>query len=227
MKLINILVVDSYTIFSQGLIKQLSDEPEFYILPLVKSMEEIRKTASNNRLDIVILSNMTSIAKNMEVIKIIKQEGKKAKFVLLSHWYSNYLLSFSFKVGIHALITNSVNIYTLITIIKRLSEANSYFCPIYSKKIKKKAIDTLTKEEVAKIKSLSPVTKKQFTIIEYFVQGCTPKEVADKLNLSLKTINNHKRNIFLKNNLKTHVDIIRLGISLGLNPYDKKNILNK
>jgi len=60
-----------------------------------------------------------------------------------------------------------------------------------------------------KLSRLDLLTEQERNIAEYFQQGCSYKEIADKLNISPKTVDNHAQNIRRKLNIRTMKHLTR------------------
>jgi DNA-binding NarL/FixJ family response regulator len=54
------------------------------------------------------------------------------------------------------------------------------------------------------------LTKKEKQVIHYIAKGMTSKQVAEKMNLSSRTVETHRYNILNKMNVKSVVELIKL-----------------
>ena len=61
-----------------------------------------------------------------------------------------------------------------------------------------------------------PLTNRQCDIVQLFAEGFAMKEIAGRLNLSIKTIEFHKHQIMTEFNLKSNADLVLLGVKEGL-----------
>lgn len=57
------------------------------------------------------------------------------------------------------------------------------------------------------------LTKSEIRVLELLVRGYSEKEIADKLNISFHTVNNHMRNIRDRNGLSKNTEVIMLYIA--------------
>jgi DNA-binding NarL/FixJ family response regulator len=60
------------------------------------------------------------------------------------------------------------------------------------------------------------LTKRETEIIEYIARGFTNREIAEKLFLSVRTINTHRTNIMQKLDVHDTAGLVRHAIGLGL-----------
>ena len=59
-------------------------------------------------------------------------------------------------------------------------------------------------------------TERENEIIELCSEGLTAKEIADKLNINVATVNTHKNNIFKKLGINNSVELVRYALKAGI-----------
>ena len=89
-------------------------------------------------------------------------------------------------------------IYSLVFLFIVLSHENE--------REEKKEKGELTLERVADYK----ITERELDVIKLIKQGYTNKEIADKLCISVNTVNNHIANIFSKTEVRSRIDLLNL-----------------
>ena len=60
------------------------------------------------------------------------------------------------------------------------------------------------------------LTARELEIVRLSSDGLSPTEIAEKLHISIHTVNNHKQNIYAKMEVKSNAEMIRAASSLGL-----------
>lgn len=83
----------------------------------------------------------------------------------------------------------------------------------YSKNLKLFAQDKL--QEINK-KQISRITPRERQLIRYFANGFSTREMAELLGLSFHTINNHRKNILNKLELKNLAALVNFAVENGL-----------
>lgn len=71
-------------------------------------------------------------------------------------------------------------------------------------------------DESTFIKSYDLFTKREREILKYIVEGKNSKTIAKELNISLHTVNTHRKNLLIKANCKTPIDLVTKAIKEGL-----------
>lgn len=65
-------------------------------------------------------------------------------------------------------------------------------------------------------KPLGNLSKREIEIIKFWGDGHSNKEIADKLFISLRTVESHKNHIMQKLNFKTSIDLLKFAIRNNL-----------
>ncbi len=77
-------------------------------------------------------------------------------------------------------------------------------------------IESLTEESKPKDGSAPMITKREIEVIKLIAQEYTTQEIADQLFVSTNTVATHKRNLFVKMDVKNSVGMIKKAVDWGL-----------
>jgi len=77
---------------------------------------------------------------------------------------------------------------------------------VYFRRMPHEPVRELTMEHLAKYK----ITEREFTVVTLIKEGMTNKEIADKLDISVNTVNNHVANIFAKTQVRSRIDLLNV-----------------
>lgn len=81
----------------------------------------------------------------------------------------------------------------------------------------KKSLKNLIKKLFTKQKTHSPITtKREREVAGLLASGLTNKETADRLGISIKTVERHRTALHKKNNLRNTADLTRWALAKGL-----------
>lgn len=81
-----------------------------------------------------------------------------------------------------------------------------------------KYTDKVLKEKLKKanIKVIDIISKRELEVIKYFANGYKTKEIAEELNISFHTVNNHRKNILKKLDLRNIAAMVNFAVENGL-----------
>ena len=112
------------------------------------------------------------------------------------------------NIGIEGFISKAAPYHDLVGAIISISEDVPYFGCDISRII----------NSVGAIKGGATVapTAREREVMLYAASGLSGKEIADKMNISLRTVDKHKNNIFTKFGFKTSIDMVNFAVHHGI-----------
>ncbi|WP_395052600.1 response regulator [Flavobacterium sp.] len=196
---ISIVVVDDHQMFLDGMISVLSSQENFTILFAEKSPVNALLKLKNLTPDIIITDISMPEMNGIEFIKIINNQYPKIKILAISMFdnlqkiegIDGYLLKETDK----DILVKAINEIVII--------GKSYFLN------EKKQTNTFDFKK-------SILTSREKEIVILIAQEKTTDEIAIKLSISKATIESHKKNIFLKLQVKNNIGLVKTAIYLGV-----------
>ena len=110
----------------------------------------------------------------------------------------------------------SIYVEVLITAIKKVFVGEEYFSPGISGSIMKHLVSTAKHQGKREISRVPCLTKREKEILKLYVEGYTNQEIADKLYISIRTVETHKNNIMQKFNFKSSVEMVKFALRNNL-----------
>jgi DNA-binding NarL/FixJ family response regulator len=148
----------------------------------------------------------------IEAAKVISTEFPSVKILIFSmHHNREYIVS-SVENGANGYLLKDTSKEELMRAIKVVSEGRKYFPPEISEVI----IDDLLAKTSGNQEETRPIfdkiTPKEKQILGLIVQGYNSREMADKLFLSIRTVDNHRANMMKKVKAKNTADLVKMAI---------------
>lgn len=191
---IKIGLLDDHQLILDGMEKLLSSVDEYEVVFVVNRAKEALDYLDKNKVDLVITDVAMPDMNGAQFIQKVRQTNQDIKILVLSMYK-----------------TDSID----------ESEINGYILKESSSEtILKKVKDILEKESrlsrFESTPSYTNLSKREQEIVIEIGNGYSSEQIADKLNLSYYTIESHKKNIFLKLNVKTTAELIKKAMFLGI-----------
>ena len=120
--------------------------------------------------------------------------------------YTN--ISDAIDVGADGYVPKDVSSEELVEAIVTVNKGKNYFHTTISEEIVKNYASKKKRSAV----SLPQLTKRELEVLQLFAEGYNNSEIADKLYLSVRTIESHKNHILQKTNMKNSVELIKFAI---------------
>ena len=211
MSLPSIIVVDDHQIFRDGIKALLSDEDDLEVIGEASNGDELLSLLKVFAPTILILDVTMPKITGIELTKIITQQYPDIKILILSmHKNEEFVVSAMIN-GAKGYLPKDTSRKELLDAIAAISNGEEYLGKLISSSILKSYIkksfsgfDKTDREE--------PLTSREKEIIEMIGKGFSNKEIADKLFISIRTVDSHKNHIMCKLKLKTTAELIIYGI---------------
>lgn len=200
-------MVEDHPLYRMGLRMSLSyADSGFSIIKEAENVkiarEYIWQHASD--IDLVLLDYYLPDGTGLDVIRQVKQYAPDAKILVISAENRNPNTTLLMEAGINGFISKDIASMELPLIINSVIQGHDYFDSGMMQQIEfdKEDDDELTQREI--------------DIVRLSAQGLSAKQVADKLNISPRTVEKHKDRIFNKLAINTTVELTNYAIRRGL-----------
>ena len=212
MKAINIILVDDHQLVRDGIKSLLSDNSNIKIIGEAQSAYEFFDLLKINVPDIVLLDIALPTMSGIEIAKILTTEFPQVKKIMLSMYTSEDFIFNSLKAGINGYLPKNTTREELLKAIYEVHNGNEYFSKNISDTILKSYVKSAKYGNNITDDKLSNLTNREQEILLYVVEGMNNKSIADKLNISIRTVETHKTSIMRKLNLNSTVDLVKFAI---------------
>ncbi len=202
----NALIVDDHEIVRDGLAQLLKDAfPVHSILYASDGREAIQK-ALNYDIDLVLLDlSMPEGLDGLLALQEIRKIIPKAKIIIFTMYDDIYYQKKAFHLGADGYLVKRMRSAEIIKAIQQI---------LNGKKIVNGQV--FHEEELDESIWETPFSPREQEVFILTVQGYTQKEIADKMNISVRTVENHRRNISKKLGTKNKRDWIEFAKKYNL-----------
>ncbi len=184
-----VLIVDDHPIFLQGLANVLNSLIEdIEIEEEINGKAAIEKILTNNY-DLVLLDFRLKDINGLQILKEVKQRVT-SKFIMVTMYDDNEILSEVLKAGADGYVLKENTVTEMQKAIETVFDNKIYVDSFFNR------LDN--SKENHSIKNINLLTKQEKKILKLISKKHSTKEIAEKLNISFKTVDNHRSNISSK-----------------------------
>ena len=203
---IDVLLVDDHPLFREGLKSRLSLDEEINVVGEADNGKTALELIKTMKLDVVLMDiNMPQMS-GMYVLELIKEQDLDCKVLMLSmHDNREYIVS-AMRHGADGYILKDVPGSELIDAIKKVASGMQYFSA--------EVTQILSQEQGGEKGGI--ITSREQLVLRLISHGLNNKRMAQELNVSVRTIETHKRNIKRKLAIDTTTGLVRYAIEYGL-----------
>ena len=206
--MINIILVDDHKLFRMTLKMALSESPDFTISGETDSGTALFAMLKTITCDLVLLDiNMPEMS-GIEIAHRLRREYPAVKILVISNEDTKDTVSALLEEGVDGFVSKQMGSVDEIThAIHSILDGYEYYGSDISTLIYQIYISK--KKNITETPEFSPREKE---IIELCSNGFIAKEIADKLNISVNTVHNHKNNIFQKLNINNTMEMVQYAL---------------
>ena len=192
---VRVMVADDHKLFRSGLIALLQTQKNIFVVGEAENGEECEDDYFPLNPDILLIDVEMPARNGIETIRSIKETDKKLKAIILSQHDNEIMRARAYEAGARGYISKNIVLGELMYAINAVLSGDIYFGPDYTLK----KLDTLARrldeeEQMYDLKNYR-LTKRETDIVMLLAEGFTSLEIADKLEISKRTVDTIRRNI--------------------------------
>ena len=214
MKKIRIVIAYDHTIFRQGLRMLLAQEDDMEVVGEAADGIEALELAKKHNPDIILLDIAMPNMDGVQVAGKIKKSLPQIKIIVLTSYSDDQFLYEFLKLGVSGFVLKDTASQELIYSIRKSHEGMVFFDPSVSKKVMEKF--TQVSGGKSDFVNYGKLSDREKEVLRLVAEGCATKEVAEKLYISPKTVENHRANIMKKLNIRDRTGLTKYALRLGL-----------
>jgi two-component system response regulator NreC len=214
LKPIRILLADDHNVIRGGLRMLLESQPEFSVVAEAADGVAAVEQAIATQPDVVVLDVAMPRLAGTDAAERIAGEVPSATIVILSmHADESYVMR-ALRAGAKGYLLKDSAEGDLIGAIKAVSQGKAFFSPEVSRMLAEDYVREIRARGAQD--SYDLLTPREREVLHLLAEGKSNKDIATLLNLSLYTVETHRRNIQEKLNLHSLAELILYAVRKGL-----------
>ena len=217
MQSIKVILVDDHEIIRDGIKALLRGANGIEIVGEAENGQEALEILEFKEVDLVLMDISMPVMNGIDATKYISQNYPKIKVIVLSmHDDESHIINM-LKAGAVGYIFKNTGKVKLIEAIKTVSSGESFFAKEASQRIMEHFMHNKAPEKKnGSIEDVDRLTEREKEVLRLIAEEFTNQEIADKLFLSPRTIDTHRRNLLQKLNVKNTAGLVKVAIKCGL-----------
>lgn len=208
---ITILLVDDHQIFRDGLKGILQGVPGIEVIGEASDGWEAWEWMTENQVDLIVTDIQMSPMDGIAFTERVKLNLPDQRVLVLSMYDDVSVVQRIFEVEADGYILKNSGRDEFLTAINRIHEGSSFY--------NREVMDILM-QDLPKVKQSTDLpeilTARELEILTMICEELSTKEIADKLFLSPRTVETHRKNILQKTGVKTLVGLVKLAFASNI-----------
>lgn len=211
MSKITVMIVDDHTLIRETWSFLLGRNENFDVIAELGDGQKAIDIARDKRPQIVLLDINMAPLNGFDVLKMIRKLSPGSKVIAVSMHSQPAYAKKMLRLGAKGYVTKNSPKQEMLDAIAEVNKGNIYIC----QEVKNILSDQMLGEE-DNAAGLNQLSEREIEVINQIRDGLSSKEIADKLGISIKTVEVHRHNILKKLKVKNTASLINYINSSGL-----------
>ncbi len=212
MSKIRIFLVDDHQLVRDGIKALLMSAEDLTILGEASSGKECFEKIAADQPDILILDISLPDTNGIEITKRISTEYPDMRVLILSMYTNEDFIFNAVKAGARGYLPKNTSREELLEAIHTIYNGEEFFSDVISRIMLKSYVRKAKEDDLIMQGGTVPLTSREIEILKLFAEGFINKEISDRLDISIRTVETHKNHIMKKLELKSTVELIKYAI---------------
>ena len=209
---INVMIAEDHELVRKGYISLLSENEDITVVGEVSNGKELIELIKVKEPDVVLLDLDMPIMDGKQTLEILNSRFSNIKTIIISMYYDDVFITEFLSRGARGFLPKNCNPETLIDAIYEVKENGYYF----NKKISKALVIKLLKENFTNSIDKNALTEREIEVLKLICQEKANKEIADALNIAIRTVDFHRSNIYKKTQTQTSAGLALYAVKQGI-----------
>ena len=195
-----VIIIDDHKLFTDGL-SSILESIGLRVMSTFQNGKEAVHYLQNNEIDIVFSDINMPEMDGLKLCKRLKRDKVKAKIIILSMYEDPNIIKEAFDCGASAYLSKNTEKEEIIRAIEKSLNNKKY---VNKRLLKKKERE---EEDIFTLKY--KLTLREREILQLLLDQENNRQIGKTLNISIRTIETHRRNIMLKLDVKNNIGLIK------------------
>jgi DNA-binding NarL/FixJ family response regulator len=202
-----VLIADDHEIFRLGLVKTIEQDSSFTIIAQARDGKEALALIQSAKPDIAILDISMPGMNGLDVGRAVYEHALPTELVFLTMHKEIGCFNAAMDIGARGYLLKDNASADLISCLKAVADGKHYISPTISYLLvgRQKNCEALARD-VPTLQQLSPA---ELRILKLMAENLSCKEIAAKIFISVRTVENHRNHICHKLGIKGHNQLLR------------------
>lgn len=211
MEKITIMLVDDHKLIRESWSYILNSDNRFKVVGETSNANDAVEIAKSEKPRIVLMDiNMTPV-NGFEATKMVRKYSPGSRVIGISMHSMPTYAKRMLQIGAMGYVTKNSSKDELVTAIMEVNGGKKYVCDEIKNILAQQEL-----EDESSPPDLNSLSKREIDIVQLIKEGLSSKEIAQRLDISLKTVEVHRYNILKKLNLKNTAALVNFTNAHGL-----------
>jgi len=200
---VRVLIADAHDVTRRGLVATLSETGEYECIEAVDGLMAVH-LAEIRQPDLALIDVDLPELAGVEAARQIVATVERTAVIMLSYSYNHQALQNALQAGARGFLLKSAGSQELLQALQAVRAGETFFSPSLAQVARR------LQEQPDAHDAFSSLTTREREVLELIVNGYRNKQIGDRLGISVRTVEVHRRNIMDKLGVKTQAQLFRV-----------------
>lgn len=211
-RVIRVLLADDHALVREGTRRLIEAESDLEVVAEASSGEEAIEAVRQLRPDIAIMDIAMPGMGGIEATRAIKADSAETAILVLSAYDDEPYLVALLEAGAAGFLLKNVNGQELVEAIRAVARGESVLEPALNERLLRR----LSNRPANPVRPADVLSEREFDVLRLAARGLPNKEIARRLNLSIRTVHSHLANTFMKMHVGSRTEAVLLALRQGM-----------
>ena len=207
---LRVLLVDDHTVVRQGLRRILEADADIQVVGEARDGRTAAEMTERLRPHVVVMDVSLPELNGIEATRQIVKRSDGTKVLILSMHLDEVCVRESLKAGARGYLLKDSEDLDLVNAVKMLAQGRSFFSPAISKMLLEGYVGEGHGPQAED--NLGLLTDREREVLQLIAEGKTNKEIATRLDVSVNTVETHRKHTMEKLDLHNTAEIVRFAV---------------
>ena len=204
---LNALLVDDHAMMLDGVARLVDEQEGYKVISTASSVENAIACIQSNSVEVLITDYNLPDGSGLDLIRKAKEVYPHLKVIVLSMHDEAHLVKEVLKEGVDAYILKKDSMNELVNALKAVKAGRLYL----SSDINAMLVHSINKPDTPQL-----LTPREREVLQLISEEFSNKEIGEKLFISERTVETHRKNIFRKTKTNSLVGLIKFAYANNL-----------
>lgn len=210
---LKIILADDHEIFREGLKSLIGKDAAINIVAEARDGEELLSAVRKNHCDVIVTDLSMPNMDGLAAIRKILKNRPRARILVLTMLKDHEHFRHAMNSGACGYILKDDAYDQFVLAVKTLARGKKYISPSVSQMETDRFLRTM---EDVDAPSLNILTKREQEILKLVATGLANKNIANQLDISVRTVETHRNNLTNKLGIKATAGLVKYAMNKGL-----------
>jgi DNA-binding NarL/FixJ family response regulator len=205
--MIRVIVADDHTIVREGLKQLLGAAEGLEVVGEARDGHEVLKHVRETAFDVLLLDMSMPGKSGIELIKQVRSEQPRLRILVLTMHEEHQYAIRAIRAGASGYLTKESASRQLVEALRKVAAGGAFISAEVAEQLALGAMPGAVGEPH------EALSDREYQVFRHIAAGKSISDIADELNLSVKTVSTHKANILQKMNMAGTADLIRYALT--------------